>query len=75
MGEELKELKEPEMIYNYIDENMPEWAHEAVQWCVKKGIIKGTGDGLGLTDDKLWMCVTLYRTAKVTAKLCSGIEI
>ena len=75
MGKEIKELKKPEMTYNYIDENMPEWAREAVQWCVNKDIIKGTGEGLGLTVDKLWTCVTLYRVAKVIAKLCSGIEI
>lgn len=29
-----------------------------------KGIIKGTGDGLGLDDTKLWTCVTMYRLAK-----------
>ena len=57
-------LNEPEMIYNYIDSNMPQWAHEAVQWCVDKGIIHGTGEGLGLNDNKLWQCVVMYRLAK-----------
>lgn len=52
------------MIYNYIDENMPEWAREAVQWCVDTGIIVGTGDGLGLDDTKLWVCVVIYRLAQ-----------
>ena len=54
------------MIYNYIDSNMPEWAHEAVQWCVDKGIICGTDDAgsLGLNDNKLWQCVVMYRLAK-----------
>lgn len=59
----LKKLETP-MIYNYIDENMPEWAREAVQWCVDKGIIAGTGSGLGLDDSKLWTCVVIYRLAK-----------
>lgn len=57
------------MIYNYIDKNMPSWAHEAVQWCVDKGIICGTGDGLGLDDNKLWQCVVMYRVVKFIGKL------
>ena len=52
------------MIYNYIDENMPEWARVAVQWCVDNGIIVGTGDGLGLDNQKLWTCVVIYRLAQ-----------
>lgn len=52
------------MIYNYIDDNMPEWARPAVQWCVDNGIIIGTGDGLGLDDMKLWQCVVMYRLVK-----------
>ena len=61
-----EKVNEPEMIYNYIDENMPSWAHEAVKWCVDKGIIQGTdSDGsLGLNDNKLWQCVVMYRLAK-----------
>lgn len=53
------------MIYNYIDENMPEWAREAVRWCVDNGIIYGTGEGkLNLDDTKLWTCVVIYRLAQ-----------
>lgn len=52
------------VIYNYIDENMPEWARVAVQWCVDNGIIVGTGDGLGLDNQKLWTCVVIYRLAQ-----------
>ena len=59
-----QKVNTPEMIYNYIDSNMPSWAHEAVQWCVDKGIICGTDDGLGLDDHKLWTCVVMYRLAK-----------
>lgn len=60
LNERLKKLENP-MIYNYIDDNMPSWAHEAVRWCVDKGIIQGTGDGLGLDDTKLWLCTVIYR--------------
>ena len=67
MGQEIAELKkavyEP-MIYNYVDSNMPEWAREAVSWCVDNGIIKGTGDGLGLDDRDLRLCQIIYRLHK-----------
>lgn len=63
LNERVARLENP-MIYNYIDDNMPKWAHEAVQWCVDKGIIQGTGDGLGLNDNKLWQCVVMYRLAQ-----------
>lgn len=68
LKDEVNKLKNP-MIYNYIDNNMPSWAHESVQWCMDKGIIKGTGDGLGLDDTKLWMCTMLHRTIKFIAGL------
>lgn len=69
------EKQQDTMIYNYIDKNMPSWAHEAVKWCVEKGIIQGTGNGeLGLNNTKLWVCVVLYRTAKYMAKLV-GMKI
>lgn len=45
----IAELSKPEMIYNYIDDNMPEWARNSVQKAVDKKKILGTGDGLGLT--------------------------
>ena len=64
---EVDNLKNP-MIYNYIDNNMPSWTREAVQWCIDKGIIKGTGDGWGLDDNKLWTCVTMYRLANSLRK-------
>ncbi len=65
---EVNNLKNP-MIYNYIDGNMPSWAHESVQWCMDKGIIQGTGNGLGLDDTKLWMCTILHRAIKFIAGL------
>lgn len=53
-------LSQP-MIYNYIDDNMPEWAREAVQAAVDNGIISGTGSGLGLTYSDLRTIVREYR--------------
>lgn len=67
-------LNKPEMIYNYVDKNMPEWARESVQWLMDKGILAGTGDGLGLNDAKLWTCVVLHRAIKFVAKLM-GVKI
>lgn len=57
---EVEALKNP-MIYNYIDENMPAWARDGVQWCVDNGIIKGNGEGLGLDDRDLRYCTMLMR--------------
>ena len=45
----IAEISQPEMIYNYIDNNMPEWAKSSVQKAVDKKIVIGTGNGLGLT--------------------------
>lgn len=57
-------MNEPEMIYNYIDDNMPEWAREGVRYCVENGIIKGTGNGLGLDSKDLKYCTIIARIAK-----------
>ncbi|MBQ2614737.1 MAG: CHAP domain-containing protein [Clostridia bacterium] len=62
------EGEKSEMIYNYIDKNMPEWARESVQWAVDNGIIQGDGNGLALTDDKLWVLVVLKRFAELLKK-------
>lgn len=48
LATELHDVKNP-MIYNYIDENMPEWARDSVRKAVEKGIIKGEENGLNLT--------------------------
>ena len=52
---------ENEPIYNYIDDNMPSWAREAVRTAVDKGIIIGEGDGLGLNYSDLRAIVREYR--------------
>ena len=36
---------EIEMIYNYIDDNMPDWAKPTVQKLIKKGALKGNKKG------------------------------
>ena len=57
----VEDMKKPPMTYNYIDDNMPEWAREGVKWCVDNGIIKGTADGLGLDDKDLKYCTMIMR--------------
>lgn len=66
---QIKGIRDNAMVYNHIDENMPEWARDAVRWCANNSIIKGTGNGLGLSDIKMWVCVVAYRTAAVTARI------
>ena len=52
------ETKPEPMIYNYMDENMPEWARGTVQKLMDKGALKGNEKGeLELTDDLLRMLV------------------
>ena len=53
------------MIYNYIDENMPEWAREAVQWAVDNDIVRGDGNGLNLDDKDLKNISWIYRAWKL----------
>lgn len=57
---ELHDLKTP-MIYNYIDDNMPEWARKAVGWAVDNGILNGDENGLNLDDKDLRYIVMMYR--------------
>lgn len=47
-------VKDAEMIYNYIDDNMPEWARPTIKKLVDKGWLKGYDNGeLELSDDML----------------------
>ena len=49
-----KLTEETEMIYNFIDENLPEWARPTIQKLVDKGLLKGNENGeLGLNDTML----------------------
>ena len=50
------------MIYNYIDENMPEWARPTIEKLVEKGQLKGNEKGeLGLDDTRLKIFVVFDR--------------
>lgn len=72
MGTEIAALKgsvKQSIIYNYIDDNMPQWAREAVQWCVNNGIIQGTDTGLNLDERDLRWCVILFRIAKLAGNM------
>ena len=60
---ELHDLKHP-MIYNYIDNNMPEWARSAVSWAVENGILNGDENGLNLDDKDLRFITMMYRMRK-----------
>ena len=53
---DVSDLKNP-MIYNYIDQNMPEWARPTIQKLVDKGALKGDENGLNLDDNMLRMLV------------------
>lgn len=64
LRKKIDELEHP-MIYNYVDENMPDWAKEAVNWEIEKGILKGTEKGLELTDNDLRQIVREYRFFKL----------
>lgn len=52
LGDRLTKLEKP-MIYNYVDENMPEWARATIQKLVDKGMLQGDKNGLGLTEELL----------------------
>ena len=55
--------EENKMIYNYIDNNMPEWARKSVQWAVDNGIVKGSENGLNLDDQDLQTIVWIHRAS------------
>ena len=63
LATELHDLKHP-MIYNYIDNNMPEWARSAVSWAVENGILNGDENGLNLDDKDLRFITMMYRMRK-----------
>ena len=63
LATELHDLKHP-MIYNYIDNNMPEWARSAVLWAVENGILNGDENGLNLDDKDLRYITMMYRMRK-----------
>lgn len=57
----IKELAKPD-IYDYIDENMPEWARESVQAAVDANVLVGDQDnGWGLTYEDLKVLTWMHR--------------
>lgn len=64
MKKAIHEKGEMEMaeIYNKIEE-VPSTYRAVVQWALDKGILKGTGQGLGLSMDNIKALVFLYRYA------------
>ena len=59
----ITESEESEMIYNYIDDNMPSWAKPTIQKLHDRGLLKGNEHGeLGLNDTMLRILVILDRT-------------
>ena len=53
---ELEDMKHP-MIWNYIDDNMPEWARPTIQKLADKGLLKGGENGLNLTEELMRLLV------------------
>ena len=63
MDAKLEKITNP-MIYNYIDNNMPEWARSAVSWAVENGILNGDENGLNLDDKDIRYITMMYRMRK-----------
>lgn len=61
VNDNLNKLSNP-MIYNYIDNNMPDWAKGTIEKLVSKNLLKGDENGLGLTEDMLRILVICDRT-------------
>lgn len=61
LSEKIDAVANP-MVYNYIDNNMPEWAKPTIQKLVDKGILKGNDNGLDLTEDLMRILVINDRT-------------
>lgn len=57
----LNNVVESTFIYNYIDENMPEWAREPVQAAIDAGILQGDSEGLHLSYKDLRRITENYR--------------
>lgn len=61
-NEQLKKVIESTFIYNYVDDNMPDWAKDAVTAAMKCGALKGNDNGeLGLSYKDLRTLVREYR--------------
>lgn len=54
--DDIHDIKNP-MIYNYVDNNMPDWARPTIQKLVDRGLLQGNEHGLGLTEDLMRVLV------------------
>ena len=61
IGQEIADINakiKEEPVYDYIDDNMPDWAKPTIQKLVSKGFLQGDENGkLGLTEDLMRMLV------------------
>lgn len=66
MGGEIDELRQKTLPrWDYIDENMPEWARETIAELTASGALKGDSDGkLGLSENMLRELVVIARMMK-----------
>lgn len=55
-------LEKQAAVYDYIDDNMPNWIENIAKWGIENGIITGTGDGLGMTKAKA-ECLVMIKNA------------
>lgn len=55
-------LEREAAVYDYIDENMPNWIENITKWGIENGIISGTGDGYGMTKSKA-ECMVMIKNA------------
>ena len=58
----ISKLEKESAVYNYIDENMPNWIENITNWGIENGVITGTGDGLGMTRAKA-ECMVMIKNA------------
>lgn len=49
-------------------EGVPEWGKEAVNYFTENGILNGNGNGLNISNTKLWVLVILYRTLRLLSE-------
>ncbi|MEI3158992.1 MAG: N-acetylmuramoyl-L-alanine amidase [Monoglobus pectinilyticus] len=78
MGTELEELRNTakSKIYDYIDDNMPEWARPTITKLVDKGFLKGDEEGkLGLTYDLMRMLIINDRAGDIWGVIVRAEQI
>ena len=54
--------------YDYVDNNMPAWVKDDVQWAIDREILVGSDGKLGLSPIKLWTLAIIVRTARYIGK-------